>query len=302
MKQNETKKVPKKTPIFRCEKCDYNTSRFSQYERHISTQKHKNGTFETTETKKVPKSSENYVCFCGTYFNSRTTLWRHKRKFGCNSRSFQSDEDDDDRELTDKEIINVLIEQNDKLFKIIESGVTKPTNVYNNNINNIGNKTFNLNLFLNETCKDAINMSDFVSSIKINLDDLENTGRQGYIQGITNIFLKNLNNMEQHMRPLHCSDLKREILYIKNNNEWTKESETKPILTRAIKTIANENIKQIKHWKEKHPNCTNSESNKNNLYLKIVSNSMNGSTEEESHKNINKIISNVAKEVIIFKN
>jgi hypothetical protein len=302
MKQNETKKVPKKTPIFRCENCDYNTSRFSQYERHLSTQKHKNGTFETNETKKVPKSSENYVCFCGTYFNSRTTLWRHKRKFGCNSRSFQSEEDDDDRELTDKEIINVLIEQNDKLFKIIESGVTKPTNVYNNNINNIGNKTFNLNLFLNETCKDAINMSDFVSSIKINLDDLENTGRQGYIQGITNIFLKNLNNMEQHMRPLHCSDLKREILYIKNNNEWTKESETKPILTRAIKTIANENIKQIKHWKEKHPNCTNSESNKNNLYLKIVSNSMNGSTEEESHKNINKIISNVAKEVIIFKN
>jgi hypothetical protein len=107
--------------------------------------------------------------------------------------------------------------------------------------------------------------------------------------------------LEQHMRPLHCSDSKREVLYIKHNNEWTKESETKPILTRAIKTIANENIKQIRLWKDKHPDCTSADSKKNNLYLKIVSNSMNGLTEEEGHKNINKIISNVAKEVVIIK-
>jgi hypothetical protein len=103
------------------------------------------------------------------------------------------------------------------------------------------------------------------------------------------------------MRPLHCSDLKREILYIKNNNEWTKESETKPILTKAIKTIANENIKQIKNWRDKHPDCTDADSKKNNMWLKIVSNSMNGLTEEEGIKNINKIISNVAKEVTIIK-
>jgi len=177
----------------------------------------------------------------------------------------------------------------------------------NNNSNNISNsmnnnKTFNLNVFLNETCKDAMNISDFVSSIKLNLDDLEHTGRQGYVQGITNIVLKNLNNVEQHMRPLHCSDVKREILYIKDNNEWTKETEEKPILTKAIKTIANENIKQIKNWRNKNPDCITSESRKNDLYLKIVSNSMNGLTEEEGKKNINKIISNVAKEVVIDKN
>jgi hypothetical protein len=156
-------------------------------------------------------------------------------------------------------------------------------------------------VFLNETCKDAFNITDFVSSIKVNLEDLEHTGRQGYIQGITNIFLKNLNNLEQHMRPLHCSDPKREVLYIKNNNEWTKETETKPILTKAIKTIANENIKQIKNWRDKYPDCTDADSKKNNLWLKIVSNSMNGLTEEEGVKNINKIISNVAKEVTIVK-
>jgi uncharacterized protein (UPF0305 family) len=146
-----------------------------------------------------------------------------------------------------------------------------------------------------------MNISDFVSSIKVTLEDLEYTGRQGYIQGISNIILNNLQKLEQHERPLHCNDLKREILYIKENNRWEKETMQKPILTKVIKTIANENIKQIKHWRDKYPDCTDAESKKNNMYLKIVSNSMNGLTEEESNKNIDKIISNVAKEVIIDK-
>jgi hypothetical protein len=158
-----------------------------------------------------------------------------------------------------------------------------------------------MQFFLNETCKDAMNISEFVSSIKVSLDDLENTGRRGYIEGISNIILKNLNNLEQQLRPVHCSDSKREVFYIKDNNEWKKENDEKPILTKAITVIANENIKQIKNWKEKYPDCTYAESKKNNLYLKIVSNSMNGLTEEEGYKNINKIISNVAKEVIIDK-
>jgi hypothetical protein len=146
-----------------------------------------------------------------------------------------------------------------------------------------------------------MNISDFVSSIKLNLEDLENTGRKGYVEGISNIFLKNLNNIEHHMRPIHCSDQKREILYIKDNDKWEKECEDKPILTKAIKNVANQNIKQIKNWRDKNPDCTASDSRKNDLYLKIVSNSMNGLTEEEGKKNINKIISNVAKEVVIDK-
>ena len=146
-----------------------------------------------------------------------------------------------------------------------------------------------------------MNISDFVSSIKVSLTDLENTGREGYIEGITNIVLKNLNKVEQNLRPIHCSNIKREVFYIKDNNEWQKENETKPILTKAIKVIANENIKQIKHWHDKYPDCTNSDSKKNDLYLKIVSNSMNGSTQEEGNKNIDKIISNVAKQVTIDK-
>jgi hypothetical protein len=146
-----------------------------------------------------------------------------------------------------------------------------------------------------------MNITDFVSSIKVDLDDLEHTGRRGYVQGISNIVMKNLDKLEQHLRPLHCSDAKREILYIKDNNEWTKETEDKPILTKAIKVIANENIKQIKNLKDKYPDCIEANSTKNDLYLKIVSNSMNGLTKEEGDKNIHKIISNVAKEVIIDK-
>jgi len=190
--------------------------------------------------------------------------------------------------------------QNKLIELSMEKSVTN-NNTNNNNCHNTTNNAFNLNFFLNETCKDAMNISDFVSSIKLSLDDLENTGRHGYIEGISNIIVKNLSNLEQCFRPVHCSDQKREVIYIKDNDKWEKETEDKPILTKAIKTIANENIKQIKHWRDKHPDCTDADSKKNNLYLKIVSNSMNGLTKEEGDRNINKIISNVAKETVIHK-
>ena len=131
------------------------------------------------------------------------------------------------------------------------------------------------------------------------MKDLENTGRLGYVEGVSNIILNNMKCLDTHKRPIHCGDLKREVIYIKDNNEWTKETEEKPILTNAIKVIANENIKQIHEYRKENPDCTNPESKKNNLYLKIVSNAMSGSTKEETDKNINKIINNVAKEVLI---
>jgi len=306
MEQNETNLSQKIANKYQCILCDYITSNRTDFSKHLTTRKHKMKQNETDFSEKSQKVAKKIICDdCSSIFNSRTTLWRHKQKCSIRNPIFTNEDEDKNNELglTDKEIISALLQQNEKLFKIIENGSQNnmPCNIVNNNLNNVGNKTFNLNVYLNETCKDAFNITDFVSSIKVNLEDLEHTGRQGYIQGITNIFLKNLNNLEQHMRPLHCSDLKREILYIKNNNKWTKESETKPILTRAIKTIANENIKQIRNWREKHPDCIDADSNKNNLWLKIVSNSMNGLTEEDGTKNINKIISNVAKEVTIIK-
>jgi len=241
---------------------------------------------------------------CDRKYRDRTGLWKHKKK--CNTETNTNNNVTEViHEVINKDnLINMLVTQNKELIELLKHGMIN-NNINNNNINNnttnIENKTFNLNLFLNETCKNAMNISDFVSSIQVNLEDLEYTGRQGYIQGISNIILNNLQKLEQHERPLHCNDLKREILYIKENNKWEKEKDNKPILTKAIKTIANENIKQIKFWREKYPDCTDSDSKKNNLYLKIVSNSMNGLTEEEGHRNIDKIISNVAKEVIIDK-
>ena len=293
MKQNETNLVQKSSEKFKCECCYYSTCRKSQYTRHLETDKHKmkqNGTFEKIL---VQKSSEKFQCICGIHFNSRTTLWRHKKI--CKSENKL--EEVTHKSLNDDELIIMLVQQNKELLDIVKNG----TNNNSHNTTNSHNKSFNLQFFLNETCKHAMNITDFVKNMKLELDDLENTGRTGYVEGISKIVIKNLNKMEQHMRPLHCSDQKREILYIKDNNEWTKETEEKPILTKAIKTIAYENIKQINKWKNIHPDCTKSNSNKNDLYLKIVSNSMNGLTKEESETNINKIITNVAKNVIIEK-
>jgi hypothetical protein len=264
----------------------------------LSTQKHIRNTLATFDNQKTV--TKLYLCEnCNKEYVDRTGLWRHKKK--CNPHCEENAKCNNDP--TDKELIMLLIKENSELknmmMKVLENGTH---NNNSNNTTNSHNKAFNLNLFLNETCKDAMNISDFINSIKLNLDDLENTGKKGYIEGIYNILLKNLNNLEKHMRPLHCADLKREVLYIKENDQWSKESEQKPILTKAIKIVANENIKQIKAWRDKNPDCTDSDSKKNNLYLKIVSNSMNGLTEDEGVKNISKIISNVAKEVVIDKN
>jgi hypothetical protein len=306
----------KSSDIFVCETCDYKSSRYSQYVRHLSTAKHKNQHFvnicQHLSTK--PETTVlRYFCDCGKAYKERSGLWRHKKK--CELKSSEGSKiitsDAITSELVlelikdNKEMKELIMIQNNTMNHVITNiatNVVSQGNVNSNNIiHNSNNKSFNLNFFLNETCKEAINISDFVSSIKLSLEDLEHTGRRGYIEGISNIILRNLKGLEQHQRPIHCNDQKREVLYIKEGGEWTKETEDKPILTNAIKVIANENIKQIKKWKDLNPDCTNSESKKNNMYLKIVSNSMNGLTEEEGIRNINKIISNVAKETLINK-
>ena len=195
----------------------------------------------------------------------------------------------------------MLIQENTEFKKLILELIKKDNLNITNNTNNSHNKTFNLQFFLNEECKDALNISEFVSSIKVELEDLEATGRLGYVEGVSRIMNKNLKELDINKRPIHCSDLKREILYIKNDDQWIKEEETKPILKKAIKQVAYENIKQINEWKKKYPDCTDSESRKNDLYLKIVGNSMSGLTTEEQLKNYEKIVSKVAKESIIDK-
>ena len=308
MTQNKT---PKNAKNLTCETCHFKCSKNSDYKRHLITAKHSmlqnaSKMLQYASKKNATANKQQIKCICGQYYSHSSSYYRHKKK--CDFQHNDIEEIISSNEMTDKDLIIMLIKQNTKLMEqntglvdILKNNNGQQISNNINSLNNNNNKTFNLQFFLNETCKDAMNISDFVSNVKLELEDLEHAGRSGYVEGISNIVIKNLNKLEQHMRPLHCSDNKREVLYIKDNNEWTKETEEKPILTKAIKKIANENIKQISKWRQKYPDCTKSDSKKNDLYLKIVSNSMNGLTKEEGEQNINKIISNVAKKVVIDK-
>jgi hypothetical protein len=196
------------------------------------------------------------------------------------------------------EFKELIIEQNKQLIEL--SKEKSMNNCHNNNTTNNTNN-FNLQFFLNETCKDALNIDDFVNQIPLYLTDLEETARLGYVEGISRIFLRGLKELEVNQRPIHCSDAKRETLYIKDGNKWEKEDDNKTKLTKAIKQVAQKNIKQISQWVKEHPNCCKSDSKKNDLYLKIVSNSMSGSSDEEAYSNYNKIVKNITKQVIINK-
>ena len=314
----------KNLTCFICHDCDYITSRKNDYDKHLHTIKHNSNVKQSLSLKKSHKVAKNrkpindnkiYICQCGKSYVDNSGLWRHK-KICLNLTKETNIETNDQKliektpekapdvntsEVSDKEIIKLLIQENSDFKNLILELIKKDTmNITNNNTNS-HNKTFNLQFFLNEECKDALNISEFVSSIRVELDDLEATGRLGYVEGVSRIINKNLSDLDANKRPIHCSDLKREVLYIKNDDQWTKEDESKPILKKAIKEVANENIKQISEWRKKHPDCTASDSRKNDQYLKIVSNSMSGMNSDEQIKNINKIITNVAKETVIDK-
>jgi|LakMenE18May11ns_1017448.scaffolds.fasta_scaffold9871548_2 hypothetical protein len=294
MDYNNVAKVAKSR---QCVCCDYTTSKLANYNKHILTTKHKrnvDGLHKVAKVAKIIKDNKQYICDCGMVYKYRQGLHKHHKT------CLKPDNNIDIDSLTDKQLIMKLLQENTEMRKALVETCNK-TNTINSNNNNSHNKTFNLQFFLNETCKDALNINDFVSSIQLQLTDLETTGRVGYVEGISKIIVHNLKNMEQYRRPMHCSDVKREIMYIKDNDEWTKEDTVKPLLTRAIKIIANENIKKINEWKHKNPDCTDSDSKKNNIYLNIVSNAMSGCTQDETNKNIGKIISNIVKETQIEK-
>jgi hypothetical protein len=289
----------KSSIIYNCETCDYHTSRKSQFERHFLTDKH----LKLTNTyQNVPPQN---ICNCGKIYKHRQSLYNHKKSCNTfiNTNTFNKINDE---ELSDKQLImmlikdnsefkNMMFEQNKSMMEIIKNGT------HNTNTINSHNKTFNLQLFLNDTCKDAINLSDFINQIQISVKDLEETGKLGYAEGISKVFIKNLNDIDYNMRPIHCSDSKRETLYIKDDNQWTKDDEQKSNLTKAIKQVANKNIKQISEWQKLNPDYSDPDSKLNDKYMKIVLNSMSGSTKEEAEKNYEKIAKNIVKEVVIEK-
>ena len=319
-------KSQKSQQIYRCEICDYLTYRKNDYDKHLSTPKHLCETNQTILAQKSHKNSqnisvhdnldENHLClYCNKPFTSRTTLWRHKNKcILSNSNTIKKNIENDNENENDNDIILTIIKQNTELKeflveqhkqnfelqnKVIE--LCKISNVTNNNtIVNSNNKTFNLQVFLNETCKDAMNISDFVESVKLQVSDLENVGKVGYIEGISNIIIKNLKALDVNKRPVHCADQKREVIYVKDDNIWEKEDETNKKLRKAIRMIVHKNICLFKAFREKYPDYDEYDSKRNSQYNIIVYESMGGKGDNDYEKN-SKIIKKIAKVVGIEK-
>ena len=292
MKQIETILVQKCSEKFICDLCDYSTCRNSQYIRHLSTGKHKNRTNETFETEMKHDSSEKFQCTCGILFNSRTTLWRHKKT--CNQNN-----DKQTNSISDKELIMALVKQNADLMDILKNNSGQINN-NTNSLNNSNNKIFNLNLFLNETCKNAMNIMEFVDSIKLQINDLEKVGEVGYIEGISNIITSNLKMMDYTLRPVHCTDKKRKVVYVKDENNWEKEDDKNTKMRKMINRVANKNIRLLPLFREKNPEYGDSSSRVSDKYNKIALESMGGPTDNELDKEAI-IIQNISKCITIDK-
>ena len=295
--------VQESSEKFHCIDCDYYTSRKSQFDRHILTDKHKNQQLSTNVNKKVPESSTAFDCGCGKKYKDRSGLWRHKKK--CQINTVLTTEEMTNQitpELImsvlhqNKELQTMLIEQNKTIIELSKNN--SMTNC-NNNINS-HNKSFNLNFFLNETCKDAMNIMDFVDSLKLQVSDLEDVGQLGYVDGISKIIVNNLKSLDETKRPVHCTDTKREVMYVKDENKWEKENENNQKMRKVIKHVAHKNSKLFKDFKEKYPGCEKSDSKYSNKYDKLIIEAMGGKGDNDTEKE-DKIIRKIARNVTIEK-
>jgi hypothetical protein len=284
---------------FCCEKCKCFTDKKSSFNKHLLTAKH----VKLTEVNN--KSCSKNTCeTCNKQFKSRVGLWKHKNKCICNNlhenKNKKEEEKLFDKEPTDKELIMLLIKENTEfrkgqtdiqeiILEIIKNGTHNTINNNNNNTNS-HNKAFNLNFFLNETCKNAMNITDFVDSIKLQLNDLMDVGELGFVEGISKIIVKNLNNLDEDIRPVHCTDKKRETFYVKDKDTWTKEDDNKTKLRKVVKIIANKNIRMLSQFREKYPEYNNSSSKISDTHDKLVIEAMTSDDIEDE-----KIIKNISK-------
>ena len=316
-----------KQHIYICDTCDFKTSNKNDYSRHILTPKHlKHTDFsnnEQTLTKKTQQNSTLICDNCEKKYKSRVGLWSHKKK--CK----KEDEKCDDELLNNSNLIleilkdklpaenndsliiellkqnqdfkNLMIEQNKYMMEQSKQMMELAKNAGNNtNCNNTNNK-FNMQIFLNETCKDAMSITEFVNSLVLTFKDLEDLGRYGYTQGITNIFTRGLQATEVSKRPIHCSDMKRLIIYINDVNGWEKDNSSQEKVIQLIRKIAGKNLRQATEWMRiNHSMIHGPDSYEQRQYLKMISQWFGG-TDEENLKNYNKIIRNIAPQCYIDK-
>jgi len=202
---------------------------------------------------------------------------------------------------SNKEMQNMFLEQNTKLFEIAKQNSTASHQSNNTNSLNTNNQ-FNLNFFLNETCKDAVNLTDFINSLQVQVEDFENTGRLGYVEGISRIIMNGIKQMDVNKRPIHCTDVKRETVYVRDQNVWEKENPEKEKLKKAVNRVAQMNLNQLQQWQKLNPDCVNNNSKENNEYIRLSLTALGGETEEEEEKYMDKIMKNVLREVVVDKN
>ena len=368
--------LTKNTPNYSCFFCDYNTSRKSSYDKHLTTSKHncnkklqisnkklqkidensensekfdeisKNSEKNSKNSEKFDeisknseknlknlknseknlknlknseknlknsknseknlknlKNSKNYFCEnCEKTFLSKSGLWKHQKKCLTFNEYHESNSDIIEQNL--KEAHQIIVEQfkaNTELTKQNTELTKKMVDLSKENkiINNTQINQINLQIFLNESCKDALNITDFVGSLRLRLNDLENVGKIGYVDGMSNIIVDGLKKLEVNKRPIHCTDEQETTLYVKDNDVWEKEDKDPERMKKVIEILRRENIKQLPSWIDENPNCTTSNTNEEGKYMNILKNSLGGSTKEEVDKNDGEIIRNVAKEVSI---
>jgi len=291
---NPNKKMPGSPYEFWCQSCNFNATKNSNWIAHLATKKHKRNEAEQTTP------TDKFICDCGKEYKHASSLCNHRKN--CN-KPLESTNN-----TTSNDLIMEMLKQNNNVQKqnkelqnkIIE--ISQKPNVTNNiqNVQNVQNN-FNLNMFLNEQCKDAISITDFIDSLRLEVSDLEATGKLGYVLGISRIFINKLKELDVHERPLHCTDIKRETVYIKDKDVWEKESNEKSTLKQVVKKIARKNLQQLPAWQEQNPDFKTLDTPENNEYMKISLSALGSYSREEEEKDIDKIMKNVLKEVVIEK-
>ncbi len=303
MTTNDDKNLGDYGDKFRCDFCSITCSCLSDWNRHIKTKKH-NDDKMTTKISAITgitayhtnNTKINFDCICGKNYSDRKCLWRHKK-----SCKYDAENNSKDNEQFYASMIIDIVKSNNALqqqmMEMCKNGITNNSN----NIINSHNKTFNLNMFLNEECKDAMNIMEFVDSLQLQFSDLENVGTLGFVNGISDIIIKNLKAMDIHKRPVHCTDLKREVMYVKDENRWEKEADDNKKIRKAIKCIAQKNTKNLVLFKQKHPDCLQGDSRSSDQYNNLVREAFGGGSNNDDTTSENKIISRLSKEITIDK-
>jgi len=297
--------IPKK---YICETCDYLTNNKKDFIKHNSTRKH--ALLTKSEEPILETKNRKYICKCGSEYKHMSSLCNHRKKCLFNNRENSKDIFQENKSINatllleivkqTNEFKTLLIEQNNKINELSTQNTMIQNNITTHHTTN--NNSFNLNVFLNEKCKDALNLMDFVNSLQLKLTDFEATGRLGYVEGISKIIVNGLKQMDVHKRPIHCTDVKRETMYVKDQDVWEKENDDKSRLTKAVKIVAGKNLQQMQEWQKEYPDCVINNTQQNENFIKIMLAVLGGQTPEEEEKNREKILRNIAKEVAIDKN